>query len=43
MTELNGDTEKPPVFSSWNGWYGFVIGFLFVLIGLMYLFTKAFE
>jgi len=36
------DNDKAPFFSSWNGWYVFVIGFLVLLIILFYLFTKRF-
>lgn len=36
------DNDKTPLFSSWKGWYIFVIGFLVLLIILFYLFTKRF-
>jgi len=37
------DEDKAPFFKSWNSWYMIVIGFLLVLIGLFYLFTKYFS
>ena len=37
------EKEKAPLFSNWNYWYLFVIGFLITLIILFYLFTKYFS
>lgn len=42
MNQTDNDIEKPPVFSSWKGWYSLVIIFLVVLIILFYFFTKKF-
>jgi len=33
----------PPIFKNWNQMYAFVLGELFVLIALFYLFSKIFE
>lgn len=35
--------DKPPLFSSWNRLYAFVLLNLAVLILLFYFFTEAFE
>jgi len=37
------EQEKPPFLSSWNRLYAAVLLNLALLIGLFYLFTKAFE
>lgn len=37
------DQEKPPILSSWNRLYAAVLLHLALLIGLFYLFTKAFD
>ncbi len=37
------EPEGPPLFSSWGRLYAVVLLHLAVLIGLFYLFTKAFE
>jgi hypothetical protein len=37
------DSEKTPLFKSWNQWYIFVIAFLIVLIILFSLFTNKFS
>jgi hypothetical protein len=39
---MKDENDKAPLFSSWKGWYIFVISFLVVLIILFYLFTKRF-
>lgn len=31
-----------PVFSSWQAWYGLVLGVFAALVGLMYWFSHAF-
>lgn len=36
------DSEPPPVLGSWKNVYGFVLGWLTVLIGLFYFFTQYF-
>lgn len=36
------ENDKAPYFRNWNSWYLLVIGFLLLLIGLFYLFTKQF-
>ncbi len=36
------DSEKPPLFKSWSGWYRLVLGVLFIQIILYYLLTVAF-
>lgn len=33
---------KPPVFSSWQGWYALLIGVLTALVALFYWLTRAF-
>jgi hypothetical protein len=38
-----GDEGKPPFVSSWNRLYILVLVNLVVLIGLFYVFTRAFE
>jgi len=35
--------DKIPLFKKWRHWYVFVIGFLFLMIILFYLFTKRFS
>lgn len=40
---MKNESEKVPLFRTWTQWYGFVIGFLVVLIVLFYLFTKYFS
>lgn len=37
------DSEKPPVFNSWKGWYILLLGTLAALVGLFYLFTQYFS
>jgi hypothetical protein len=36
------EEDKPPVFSSWKGWYGLVLGALITYIILLYLFTNLY-
>ena len=48
MSEFDGnpdnqENESPPFFKSWNGVYVFLMGNLFFLILLFYLFTRLFE
>jgi hypothetical protein len=45
MKESNPDknSEKPPLFKSWNTWYGLVIGNLFFLIILFYIFSRIYQ
>lgn len=43
MNETTDSTETPPLFKTWSGWYGLVIGTLIVLIGVFYWFTIAFK
>jgi Mg2+ and Co2+ transporter CorA len=35
--------NKPPLFKNWTYWYAVVLGFLILLITLIYFFTKAFS
>jgi hypothetical protein len=35
--------ERPPVFSTWRAVYAFVLGFLALVIGALYLFGRAFS
>jgi hypothetical protein len=42
MNELNTEKNDIPLFSTWTGWYLFVIGFLLLLIGIFYWLTKYF-
>jgi hypothetical protein len=35
--------NKPPLFKNWTYWYAVVLGFLILLIILIYIFTKAFS
>jgi hypothetical protein len=35
--------EEVPLFKHWSTWYILVAGFLLLLIGLFYLFTKHFS
>lgn len=35
--------DKPPILKRWSYWYALVIGFLLLLIGFFYLFTKHFS
>ena len=35
--------NKPPLFKNWTSWYAVVLGFLILLIILIYFFTKAFS
>jgi len=37
------EKESPPLFKSWSGWYGLLMGVLVSLIGLFYWFTQAFS
>jgi hypothetical protein len=37
------DNDKIPLFKKWSYWYGFVIGFLLLMIVLFYFFTKRFS
>jgi hypothetical protein len=44
--KLQGTTvnsERPPLFRSWNRLYGFVLGELVLLIVLFYAFSKLFQ
>lgn len=36
------DTDKPPLFHSWTGWYVLILAVLAVQIVLYYLLTLAF-
>jgi hypothetical protein len=40
-TDINSD--KPPVFRSWKGWYVFLLVVLFVQIVLYYWLTQSFS
>ena len=40
---MTGTDEKPPVFRSWNHWYGLVIGLLVAVITGLFLFSIAFS
>lgn len=35
--------ERVPLFKKWSYWYVLVIGFLLLLIGCFYFFTKHFS
>ncbi len=35
--------EKPPLFKSWNAWYGLVLGFMLAQVILFALLTNAFN
>ena len=35
--------ERPPIFSTWRAMYAFVLGFLALVIGALYLFGRAFS
>lgn len=35
--------ERPPIFPTWRAMYAFVLGFLALLIGALYLFGRAFS
>lgn len=37
------EIEKPPLFSSWLGWYGLVIGFLISLILIFLFITNSYS
>jgi hypothetical protein len=37
------DSEKPPLFKSWAGWYILILGVLFVQIIVYYLLTLRFS
>jgi hypothetical protein len=37
------NSERPPLFRSWNRLYGFVLGELVLLIVLFYAFSKIFQ
>ncbi len=37
------EQDKAPLFGKWVYWYLLVIGFLLVLIGFFYFFTKYFS
>jgi hypothetical protein len=39
----DADDERPPVLSSWNQIYFFVLLFHVILVGLLYWFTRAFS
>jgi hypothetical protein len=39
--DLSQDSTAP-VFSSWQAWYGLVLGVFAALVGLMYWFSHAF-
>jgi len=43
VAEDHEPEEAPPVFKSWNGWYALLVGVLVSLVGLFYLFAKAFS
>jgi hypothetical protein len=38
---MTDESEKPPLFSSWRGWYLLVTGFLLLQILLFTLLTKS--
>lgn len=40
---MQDDSNKVPLFKSWNHWYVFVLVFLVLLIILFSIFTKAFS
>lgn len=35
--------QKPPVFSSWKGWYILLIAVLAALVGVFYVFTEYYS
>jgi hypothetical protein len=35
--------QKPPVFSSWKGWYVLLVAVLAVLVGAFHLFTQHYS
>lgn len=35
--------DKPPLLPQWWQWYALVVGWLVVLIGAFYLFTKVYS
>lgn len=35
--------QKPPVFSSWKGWYALLITVLAVLVGVFYVFAEYYS
>ncbi len=37
------DADTAPVFASWWGWYGLIVGVFVVLVGLFGLFTQMFR
>ncbi len=37
------NSERPPLFRSWNRLYGFVLGELVLLIVLFYAFSRLFQ
>jgi len=37
------DPEKPPLFSSWTGWYALILSVLAVQIIIYYILTLAFS
>ena len=40
---IREDEDKPPIFSSWKGWYWLVAISLFIWILILYLFTTAYS
>lgn len=40
---MKEESEKPPLFKSWKGWYITLVAALVVLIALFYWFTVSFS
>lgn len=44
LEDTASETEdKPPLFSSWNGWYLLIMGTLVALIIVFYLFSNSYQ
>jgi len=41
--QQNQQEEKPPIFSSWKGWYWLVIGVAVAQFILYFMITRSFE
>lgn len=43
MSFQDNTNDQPPLFRSWNQWYGFVIASLLLMVVLFYIFTEHFS
>jgi hypothetical protein len=41
--EIDEKHEPPPLFKSWNTWYGLVLGNLVFLVILFYFFSRMYQ